>query len=277
MADLSDVLTALCQGLAGALYPNGTAQPSAVTAPCVVFPGWPDPASLDADLAAGRVQVSVFPRPGMGRIEGRKLDGWRAECPVEPMMTAVATQTTVTFAGSGMPGQMGAVLEGGRAWIASAAGTPEATAAALAALIAADRSVTVAGATLTLPGAVYLKARVVPLGAERIELRRQQQSVQVTCWCPTPALRDVVASVLDLWMTEAGWMTLSTGEKARLLYAGTTYNDDARQALLHRRDLMVTLDYPTTARREAPTTVVVETFLGPMDPPDAPASAVILS
>ncbi|WP_424139371.1 hypothetical protein [Roseomonas chloroacetimidivorans] len=272
MADLTDVLTALAQGLAGALYPNGTAQPSAVGAPCVVFPGWPDSASLDADLAAGKVQVSVFPRPGMARIEGRRLDGWVPDPVPAPLMTATAGDTTVTFAGAGLAGQIAAVMEGGRAWTAPATGTPEDTAAALAAMIQADRPCTVSGTVLTLPGAVNLRARVVGPGSESITLRRQIQPMQVTVWAPTPVLRSAVGQAVDLWIGRTPWLGLPADERARLLYTGLAESDDGRQALLHRRDLFLTVDYPTIDRRTAPVTAVGEVFQGPMDPPGAPAT-----
>lgn len=64
MADVSDVAEALAQIVADAAYPNGTGQPSVSNGPIIVYPGWPDPDSLDADLAAGKVHVSIFPRPG---------------------------------------------------------------------------------------------------------------------------------------------------------------------------------------------------------------------
>ena len=64
MADQSDVAATLAAMIAAALYPNGTNQPSVVGAPVIVYPGWPNPQTLDADMAAGKAHVSVFPRPG---------------------------------------------------------------------------------------------------------------------------------------------------------------------------------------------------------------------
>lgn len=260
MADLSDVLTALAQGLAAALYPNGTAQPSVVGADCFVFPGWPDTQSLDADLAAGKVQVSVFPRPGMARVQGRTLEGWRPT--PRPVLTMAATYSgeTCGFAGLGSPNQIAAVVEGNaRAWTTPATGTAEAVATALAALIAADRPVTRNGTALTLPGAINLRARVVIGGGESIMLRRQAQGIQVTIWAPTPALRSAVGAALDEWVALTPWLALPADESARLIYAGLNDNDDGRQAKLHRRDLMLSADYPTTARREFPGVAVIET------------------
>lgn len=62
MADLSEVMTALVTLVSGAVYPNGTAAPSIVGLPVMCYPGWPVPNQLNADIAAGKAHVSVFPR-----------------------------------------------------------------------------------------------------------------------------------------------------------------------------------------------------------------------
>lgn len=64
MADLTDVGNALVGVVADAAYPNGTGSPSVGGCDIRVFQGWPDPTQLEQDLKSGKVQVSVFPRPG---------------------------------------------------------------------------------------------------------------------------------------------------------------------------------------------------------------------
>lgn len=64
MADVSEVGEALVQIVAAAAYPNGTSQASVGACPIMIYQGWPAPQSLDADLAAAKVHISVFPRPG---------------------------------------------------------------------------------------------------------------------------------------------------------------------------------------------------------------------
>jgi len=64
MADITEVAQALVDVLAQAAYPNGTAQPSVGNCPILVYQGWPIPQQLEADLQAGKVHISVFPRPG---------------------------------------------------------------------------------------------------------------------------------------------------------------------------------------------------------------------
>ena len=50
MADQSDVEQALAAVVAAVLYPGGTTAASLVGVACRVHRGWPDAASLDADL-----------------------------------------------------------------------------------------------------------------------------------------------------------------------------------------------------------------------------------
>lgn len=81
MADQTDVADALVTISAVAVYPNGTAQPSVAACDIIVYQGWPNPQTLDADLAAGKCHISVFPQPGdtvtnvmMGDTDWTELD-----------------------------------------------------------------------------------------------------------------------------------------------------------------------------------------------------------
>ena len=61
MADQSDVEIALVNVVAAALYPDGTDKFSVPGPDCRIYRGWPNSAALDADLAAGKINVTVFP------------------------------------------------------------------------------------------------------------------------------------------------------------------------------------------------------------------------
>jgi hypothetical protein len=62
MSDISDVLTALANIAANAVYPNGDASPSVTNSDIIIYPGWPNSDNLDQDLLAGKTHVSVFPK-----------------------------------------------------------------------------------------------------------------------------------------------------------------------------------------------------------------------
>jgi hypothetical protein len=67
MADISEVADALAAVIETAAYPNGIGQPSVGECDVIIYQGWPDPETLEHDLAAGKVHISIFPRPG-GRV-----------------------------------------------------------------------------------------------------------------------------------------------------------------------------------------------------------------
>jgi hypothetical protein len=64
MADMTDAAGALVSLIAGIVYPAGPAAPSLTGDTILVYQGSPNPLVLTADLAAGRLHISVFPRPG---------------------------------------------------------------------------------------------------------------------------------------------------------------------------------------------------------------------
>lgn len=259
MATRASVEQALAAAVAGALYPDGIGAASAVGVPVRVFRGWPDSQSLDADLARGVAQISIYARPGMARVEGRRLDGWLPLPRAAASMTATAGYDTVTFAGTGMVGQMAGIIEGGRSWTAPAEGTPAQVAAALAALMAVDRPAVAVGGVITLQAPVVgLEARVVPPAPERIVLRQQWQGWQISSWCPTVESRDAIASLLDLWVGRTQFMVVGN-DLVRVAYTGESQDDDARKAKLLRHDMMVSLCYPTTDGRDEPVTVIGQT------------------
>jgi hypothetical protein len=99
MADLSDVETALVTLIAGALYPNGTAQASAAGVPVVVYPGWPMASSLDADLAAGKVHVTVFPT-AVERNTSRYPRDWQEQSLNTATLTLTVQGQMVTIGGA---------------------------------------------------------------------------------------------------------------------------------------------------------------------------------
>lgn len=284
MADISTVEIAIRDALAALIYPSGTAQPSVIGSNVTIFRGWPSGDDLDKALAAGNSQVSIYQRPGMGRTEGQRLDGWELGDPVaSTMATAIdAAGLTVTISGAGMLGQIAAVLEGARAWTAPAEGTPAQVAAALQAAIVVDRACTVAGAVLTLPSALNLRARVVAPRIERLVSGQRFQGLQVSCWCPTVPIRDALGALVDGWATGVKFLALPNGERARIIVLTSGQDgDDARQLRLQRRDVLLTVSYPISQTRTVAPTAVGITDLGVATPDgtldQAPLTIEVLS
>jgi hypothetical protein len=255
MADQADVERALVGVVAGALYPDGAEAASAVGADCRVYRGWPNAAALDADLAAGRVNVTVFP----DGAEARDTTRW-AEAPVvlaEGAVSLVANSAgnTAGFSGMAAAGQVAGVMADDVqvAYRVADGDTPDLVAAVLAArLRAAGLAVQVGGASVSVPGAARVVARVVADRVSVSEVRRQEQGFRVSLWCPSAASRDLVAGVVDAALAGAGFLALADGGGARLRYRASTVFDQSVNARLFRRDLLYTAEYATTARETLP-------------------------
>jgi hypothetical protein len=246
MADQSDVEIALVNVVAAALYPNSTDQASVPGPECRIYRGWPNSASLDADLAAGKINVTVFPGGGESRSTTRYAEHWMGD-PPRPTLTAIVDGTTVTFGGTADVGQIAGILVSGvgYAYRTKAGDTPQLVAANLA-MMARDKSIVrLSGATLTIAGASDLLVRVVADAEVLQEVRRQEQGFRITCWCPTPAMRDATATAVDQAMSGQHFLALADGTSGRLTYTGTTVFDQSQNARLYRRDLNYNVEYPT--------------------------------
>lgn len=241
MADTSDVEAALVGAIAAALFP---ASGPVLLADARIYRGWPNAAALDADLLAGRLHVTVFPS-GAVRATTRWIDAPDAE-PVLPSLRVVVSGATATFAGDASPGQLAGLLADNRAFVHRTApgDTPALVAAVLADAVRAERIATLSGASVTVPGARGLIARVAADGAQRAELRRQAANYRVTLWCPTPALRDAAAAAVDAALASLTFLPLPDGA-ARLRGVGSATADGGQDAALFRRDLLLEAEYPT--------------------------------
>jgi hypothetical protein len=256
MADESDVETTLVALSSAALYPNGVGSPSVPGPDCRIYRGWPNSAALNADLTAGRINVTVFPAPGHARTTTRYTQP-RSGSPISPTLTVAVAGTSVTFGGSAACGQVAGLLVGGRsgqsyAYRTQVGDTPALVAANLAVLARANAIVQLSGSTLTIPGVADLMARVVADGSTQQEIRRQERIFRVTCWCPTPTSRDATAIAIDLALAQAIFITLTDGTMGKVTYAGTTVFDQSQDALLYRRDLLYQIEYPTIVNTSPP-------------------------
>jgi len=118
MADQSDVETALVGVVGGALYPTGLGGPCAVPdAICRIYRGWPVSAALDADLAAGLVNVSVIALSGQSVNTTRWPDIWSIQQVTTPSLLVDVTGDAATFSGNAGPGQLAALVAGTRATV----------------------------------------------------------------------------------------------------------------------------------------------------------------
>lgn len=249
MADISDVELALVAQIISTLYPAGTSQASIIGSMCRIFRGWPNAGSLNADLAAGVVNVTVVPDNDPGRVTTRYLPEWSVSQSL-PGTSVAASNDSLIVGGTPSAGDViGALVDGSPfAYRVQAGDTPDQVAAALGALISQVRTARVAGASVAVPGASTVIARVVSDGAASFESRRQEKGLRVICWCPDPASRDAVAGAIDGRCVVTPFLPLADASLARLSYRDTAVYDQSQNASLYRRDLVYLAEYPSITR-----------------------------
>lgn len=272
MADLSDIETTLVAALAQIVYPAGTGQPSIAGVDVKIYRGWPLANLLDADLRAGKVNISVFPHD-IERRTTRYAREW-AELPGTPpdlVLTAVADTITVSGTPS-TPLNAAAAVDGtGYVYAVQPGDTLASVATGLAALIAQDTTAVSTGNVISVPQAYALSARVGRIGRAIQETRRQARQFQVTAWCPTPAIRDLVAAAIDDALADVDFLALPDGTYGRLLYERSAVLDRSQSEGLYRRDLFYSVEYATTKVLDAAQILV--TPLGLADPLGNPIPA----
>lgn len=256
MADLSDVENAIVSTVASAVYPNGSnGQPSVVSndagtaLPVKIYRGWPVPAQLDTDLAAGTANISVFSR-GTGTNRTKYTPIFDTVSTPTPTVSATVVDNTITITGAGSTTtQYVSVILGiweAVSYTVTPADTPTTIAAALAALISQYVPATPAAGVVTVTSSIILKAVVGVQVAQLEEIRRQSEAIQITLWCPTPKTRDNLAVCLEPTLANTVFLPLADTSVARFRYGSTVVSDDRETVQLYRRDLFYDVEYATT-------------------------------
>ncbi|MDT7953344.1 MAG: hypothetical protein RQ966_17720 [Acetobacteraceae bacterium] len=252
MPDRSDVEQALAALIAATIYPEGVSGESAPGSLCKIYRGWPVANALENDLSLGVVHISVVSVSGVLKQRTRYMTEWQGECP-PPTMIAVASGELVTFSGQGGPGQVAGIAVDGQAYAyrMRAGDSASLVAAALAALIRTDRPAVAVGCTVHLLNGRSMLARVVTDGIGGQELRRQEGRFRVSFWCPDPATRDLVVSLVDTGLADCPFIDVG-GWSCRLQLADETVSDEGSAGGLWRRDLSYSVEYPTVRPETLP-------------------------
>jgi hypothetical protein len=253
MADLADVEQALVDFILATVYPSGTDQASIIGSQCRIYRGWPVAAGLNADLAAGTINITVSPDQEPGKTTTRYFPKWET--------TRAAPTTTVNT-------QAGAIVVGGSpsagdvvgalvnrvayAYRVLATDTVDLVAAGLAAAMQSAVSFNQAGSTITFNEPVEIIVRVVRDASAATESRRQEKCIRVICWCPDPTSRDSAAAAIDQRMVQTPFLIASDQSAIRVTYRNTSIFDQAQNASLFRRDLVYTAEYATISIRSLP-------------------------
>lgn len=254
MATVTDIYTALVTLCTEVVYPNGTAQPS-ILGPGVdvtIRPGWPNPDRLDALLAAGNSNVSIYQIPGMQRNVSRYSQYYLPLSYGTPTMTltAVLAARTVTVGGTITAGQKASVTVNGinYIYITIAGDTTTTVATALAALIPGASS---AANMITIPSAYKLSVRVGVTGQVIQELKRQQNIFQVMVYASTFGHRFFLAKRIEIALAKNFYLSLADDIDARIIWKASELYDQFQKLALYQACLKYEIEYATTEVTDA--------------------------
>lgn len=277
MADLSDVTAYLATAVATAVYPNGTSQPSVAAMDARIFEGWPIPDQLDRDMLGqmlsgtvvvsrpgGRVaNVSVYPMPGTGIVVYQQQDLTYVITPVSYGMAVSVVGNVITVSGQPNAGEyLSLVVDGAHIYSQTGVSTSallnnlltlatpvydhNGILVGTAAPLATDYPGAVATATtLTVPFGHSLVVRQGGVATLGKVTHRQRQSVMVTVWSPTQAVRTTLAKAIDNAIKQVIKVAMPDTSQALIIYSRTNLSDERQATAIYRRDLIYDVDYAT--------------------------------
>lgn len=263
MIDQSDVANALVNQIVTAVYPNGTSQPSITNKPVRVFPGWPDPKSLQPDLTNGATQISVYPQK-IERNTSGLIGDWQIVSMSAATLVVNIAGNAVTISGTVSTPQNVMIAVNGTPYSygVQANDTLASIAAGLAALISVDTTSTSSGATVTISGNPRLKAAISVQGLAVRELRRQAKQFQIGVWAANNTTRDQIAAAIDVLFAKAPHLPLPYGCAGRITYKGSYQDDSEQKAGIYRRDVFYEIEYPTVETENEMTIVGISENIG---------------
>jgi len=255
MADQSDVETAIAAVVANALYPNGPEGLSEAGYVCRVYRGTPVASALNADLASGVANISINAIAGRQKNVTRYPQKWVATSTVPATLSVATSGYSVCISGICAAGQLvGIVIDGAPfAYAVQSNDSPATVASNIAGLLRQNGWVVdYAGTCISIPQAVKLTARAVSGGTMLKEIRRQVQDFDIALWCPDPRSRDIISALADRTLATINFIVLSDGSSGRMISAGSDISNANVEASLYRRDLIYSVEYPTTLQQGVP-------------------------
>ena len=278
MADQVDVEQAIVNIIATALYPSGATgnQPSTLGQVTKIYRGWPVPANLDADMAAGFVNISVY--PSADRNTTRAMLRFQTSVPPTPKITLSVSQNVVTLGGSIQAGDL-AVVKTARAFfpvqVTSGQTLAQVASALAASLASAFPGTTSTGAVVTVNTSETLLVANGGMGTAWLETRRQKQLFQITAWCPTPTVRDALGPFIKTLFAGIERFGLPDDSFASIGYDHGLTTDRSQLQQCYRRDFFYSVEYPTTETQQFPSiTAFAANTTGGISPVDTPSAVV---
>lgn len=246
MADISDVEGKIAELIAGAIYPNGVSNASAIGAGARIYPGWPDSKNLDADLQSGIVNVSVFPMHGNVQTVPQNIGPEQVLTPAQHGISASIDGSTVSFSGAPTAGEYVTLLIASKSYSRVGVSLADILNQLLGDIVADFPGSTLSGTTLTIHNGAADDVRSGAPGVMVRGIRRIVQPFTITIWAPSPDLRHQAGSLVNNTLINSYRASLSDSSHLRLYYYRTDEWDNRENVLLYRRDLVFYADYMVT-------------------------------
>lgn len=277
MATVRAIEKALCQIIQDVVYPNGLNAPSIVPyliggwnvanwgfnifdngargkyvtsgddsgVTIKIVPGFPIQQQLNLDVLAGNAQISVFPLHGSDRNVTRFPRIWQDFSYNPNALTATVVDNTVTIGGTIILPVSVLINfnKGSYGYIVGSSDTLNSIAANLAALIPGATSV---GTVITLVGVINLEAKIITTGTALKESKRQRKLFYISVFAPNYNMREFLSDAVDNVLGDIVRIDFPEGDEALITYKGLQEFDAFEQDIIYRRDLIYTIEYPTT-------------------------------
>jgi hypothetical protein len=269
VADIEDVSATLASTIAGLLTGSGGVPLNGVQTD--VFPGWPKPNDLKAALAAGAVQVSVYPMPGASGSATRHERDWELLTAAVVTTTVTISNGIITFGGSiTLPLNVSVNSE---SLTATYGATDSDTLTSLAsnvaaACVASGIRAAASGAVLTLAsGDPYATVSLGGQGVLGRENAREKQIFQITTWAPSQALRQATAAAFEPYLMGIDTLTLPDKSAGHIFFMKSLLNDHSELENLYRKDVWFTVEYPYVETTPAYSVTLFTSTIVPISTP----------
>lgn len=245
MADLSDVMNALYDQVITAVYPNGTGDPSVAGVTTTIIQGWPIKNKLDDALGSGQAMVSIFPTNKERVIT--KFERVDKDVSINPAtITAAISGLTITFGGTiSTPQSIITIIDGvDYQYTVLDTDTLDSIATSVAALIP---GATALGSVVTLASGDQITVNIATQATTALDLGRQEREFMISCWCPTPAIRALLAPAIDNYLRINYQFPIAPDNfNILIFYSHANENDSLQLPLIYKRDLFYKIQYETT-------------------------------
>lgn len=244
MATLSDLRAALAQVVGAALYPAGA---PVAGCPVRIFQGRPEREALDADLAAGTVNVSVFILSGGYNTSRYPVVDTVLSIPATTLSWSVVGATATLVGTVFSPQNVGLVVDGAAfIYAVQPTDTLASIATALATQIDATQPASAVGPVVSIPNSHSISGRVGAVGTTLREVGREMVTVTVEISAPSDTLRTAVGAVVEPALRDLRRIKLTDQSIAVVWYELTMDSDGAEKADLYRRTIHIGAEYAST-------------------------------